>query len=150
MNNGKGLHAWIDELEDPLSSDSYKHCGGRSSIIAAIQSQKLLETRKAFGQSDETRKAQAAKTLPALRQKTSVQAYIQSFDTCADLLEIDSALKKTFFLKGLKLHVREALLSNDGPAKSYKWACQEAQRIDDELYSTYRLPWRPRTRTIQG
>jgi hypothetical protein len=44
MNNGKGLHAWIDELEDPISSDLYKRGGGRDSIIAAIQSQRPLET----------------------------------------------------------------------------------------------------------
>ena len=44
MNNGKGLHAWIDELEDPISSDSYERGGGRSRIIAAIQSQQPLET----------------------------------------------------------------------------------------------------------
>jgi hypothetical protein len=37
MNNGKGLHAWIDELEDPVSADSGSH--ERGGIIAAIQEQ---------------------------------------------------------------------------------------------------------------
>ena len=44
MNNGKGLHAWIDELEDPVSSDSDGRSGERRGIIAAIQSQQLSKT----------------------------------------------------------------------------------------------------------
>jgi hypothetical protein len=34
MNNGKGLHAWVDELEDLVSVDFDFERGG---IIAAIQ-----------------------------------------------------------------------------------------------------------------
>lgn len=33
MNNGHGLHAWIDELEDPVRANSNE----RGNIIEAIQ-----------------------------------------------------------------------------------------------------------------
>jgi len=39
MNNGKGLHAWIDELEDPVRADSLSRGRERDGIIAAIQEQ---------------------------------------------------------------------------------------------------------------
>jgi hypothetical protein len=37
MNNGKGLHAWIDEMEDLVSG----HSNERSSIIEVIQNEQL-------------------------------------------------------------------------------------------------------------
>jgi len=98
----------------------------------------LAAAKAAFGLSDEVKHATAAKQLPHIRQTTSVQTYIQTFDACADVLDIDDALKKVFFLKGLKQQVREALIPNDNTNRTFGWACQEAQRLDDELYSTRR------------
>jgi hypothetical protein len=37
MNNGKGLHAWIDEMEDPVSERSTE----RGGIIEAIQNEHM-------------------------------------------------------------------------------------------------------------
>lgn len=110
----------------------------------------LLEaTETAFGLSSETRKATAAKQLPNLKQTTSVQAYIQTFDACVDQLTIDESLKKTFFVKGLKLHVREALVAS-GSYTDYGETREEAQRIDEELFNAKRFSRRSGNRGGQG
>jgi len=99
----------------------------------------LDATETAFAQSQVALKAAAVRQLPSLRQKTSVQNYVQVFESCTDECNItDDATKKSFFVRGLKQNVREALVVNDSPARTYDWARSQAERLDDELYATKR------------
>lgn len=97
--------------------------------------QLVQATKLAFGLSDELRKANAAKILPSVRQSTSVQAYVQTFENITALLSLDDTIKQTFFIQGLKLNVKEALIASGTEGRTYAEIAVEAQRLDEELYS---------------
>lgn len=109
-------------------------------FVATLKSQ--------FGVSDTAKQHQAAKALRNLSQKGSAQLYaIQLEQLCATLGHSD-ATTLTYFLEGLKLHVREALITQGGKTIStYSAAKTEAIRIDTELYNARR---RGAGRTGQG
>jgi hypothetical protein len=77
--------------------------------------------------------AQAARALANIRQKGSAQDYGLRFSELARAADIPSATAIALFTKGLKRHIRSALIIND-ERSSLKDAIEEATRIDSQLY----------------
>jgi len=92
--------------------------------------QKVTE---AFDIDPEAKKAQAARQLAQLRQKGSAQDYGLRFQQLAQAAELPSATAIAFFTKGLKRHIRQALIIND-ERDTLQDAIKESARIDSQLY----------------
>lgn len=110
--------------------------------------EEFCETLRAeFGVTDTAKTHQAAKALRNLTQKGSAQLYAIQLEQYCKQLGHSDATQLTYFLEGLKLHVREALITKGAEHRTYAQAKAEAIRIDTELYNARR---RGAGRTGQG
>lgn len=116
-----------------------KILGNYKEFVATLKAQ--------FGVSDTAKKHQAAKALRNLTQKGSAQLYAIALEQHCAVLGHSDELKLTYFIEGLKLHVREALITRGNESRTYSTAKEEAIRIDTELYNARR---RGAGRTGQG
>jgi hypothetical protein len=93
--------------------------------------------RSTFGLSEAATTAQTARKYANCYQKASVQLYALEFKQLATQLGIPDSTAVAQFVKGLKSHLREALIVNeeDGDLDSH---IKEAQRIDSQLFSSKR------------
>lgn len=107
----------------------------------------VRQLRREFGVNDHAKKHQAAKTLRSLTQRGSAQLYAIQFEAAAQAVGLDDASQQAYFSEGLKLHVREALITNREDDWTYQNLKTEAIRIDTELYNARR---RGSGRTSQG
>lgn len=103
--------------------------------------------RKEFGINDHAKKHQATKALRNLTQRGSAQLYCIQLEAAAQQIGLDDATQQAYFIEGLKLHVREALVTTRDNDWTYAQLKQEAIRIDTELYNARR---RGAGRTGQG
>lgn len=95
------------------------------------------EVKKVWDRSDTIKRADAARRLTTISQRKSVRGYTLEFNGYADLLGWDGTAKQAMYVRGLKQHVREALVASDSYS-DYKELTEEAERIDDELFSVRR------------
>jgi len=110
--------------------------------------EEFVDTLKSeFGVTDTAKQHQAAKALRNLNQKGSAQLYAIQLEQYCKVLGHSDATQLTYFLEGLKLHVREALITKGAENRTYNQAKAEAIRIDTELYNARR---RGAGRTGQG
>lgn len=91
-----------------------------------------------FGVSDAAIKSKAERELATLTQRTSVLQYALRFEQLVNLLGWNEDAKLAAFKRGLKLHIREAIITQGQNYSSLEKISNEAQRIDDELYSAKR------------
>lgn len=103
--------------------------------------------RAEFGINDHAKKHQATKSLRNLTQRGSAQLYAIQLESAAQLIGLDDSTQQAYFIEGLKLHVREALITTRDNDWTYKQLKAEAIRIDTELYNARR---RGAGRTGQG
>lgn len=103
--------------------------------------------RAEFGVNDHAKKHQATKSLRNLTQRGSAQLYAIQLEAAAQLIGLDDSTQQAYFIEGLKLHVREALITTRDNDWTYKQLKAEAIRIDTELYNARR---RGAGRTGQG
>jgi hypothetical protein len=96
-----------------------------------------VQLTTAFGVSDDVRKSQAAQRLNTCSQRGPVQLYAIEMRQLFQTLGCDDATSRAYFKKGLKLHVREALIAS-GEQDSLNELIEEAARIDTELYAAKR------------
>lgn len=96
---------------------------------AAVQS--------AFGLTEAAQTAQTARKFANCYQKASVQLYAIEFQRLSRELNIPDATALAQFEKGLKSHIREALIVRDN-VTNLEAAITEAQRIDSQLFSSKR------------
>jgi len=121
---GQALHWLTAELRrNPATLSDYTAFKSRLSEV--------------FGVSTVATTAKAARRLSTITQKGPVQLYAIEFDQIALTLGLSDEVKQANFLRGLKLHVREALVSSNG-YDNYNELVAEAARIDTELYSARR------------
>lgn len=101
--------------------------------------EKLRErTKIAFGKTKQTQIQDASRRITFLHQKTSVQDYYTKFARDAQVLDWNDSAKQAQFLRGLKLHIREAIITKNSSYETLDELAEEAQRIDEQLYSTKR------------
>lgn len=101
--------------------------------------EKLRErTKIAFGKTKQTQIQDASRRITFLHQKTSVQNYYTRFARDAQVLDWNDSAKQAQFLRGLKLHIREAIITKNSSYETLEDLAEEAQRIDEQLYSTKR------------
>lgn len=93
--------------------------------------------KDAFGLSAEAEKARAARRLASISQRGPAQQYAIEFRQIIDALKLDDATAKATFKRGLKLHVREAIVTA-GVDGTFEEVVTEAVRIDTELYHARR------------
>jgi hypothetical protein len=154
----------VKNLSDNTTEDSEK-CGTLASLFRGpaltwltatlAVTPKILEDydefvdtlKSQFGISETAKQHQAAKALRNLSQKGSAQLYAIQLEQLCQVLGHSDTTQLTYFLEGLKLHVREALITKGGESKTYASAKKEAIRIDTELYNARR---RGAGRTGQG
>jgi len=98
--------------------------------------------RTEFGLSDDARKGHAAQRLSTTYQKGPVQLYAIEMRNLFQTLSIDDDSARAYFIRGLKLHVREALVAS-GEYGTLDRLVDEAIRIDTGLYNA-RKPQRVR------
>lgn len=91
-----------------------------------------------FGQNDEQRVQEASRKIVSLSQRKSVRAYALEFRQHIDILQWNDAAAKAHFIRGLKLHVREALVASGTEFGSLDELIHKATNIDDELYAAKR------------
>jgi len=103
--------------------------------------------RAEFGVNDHAKKHQAAKALRNITQRGSAQLYAIQLEAAATAVGLDDATTQAYFMEGLKLHVREAIITNREDDWTYSTLKKEAIRIDTELYNARR---RGAGRTGQG
>lgn len=102
--------------------------------------EKLRErTKIAFGKTKQTKIQDASRRITFLHQKTSVQDYYTKFARDAQVLDWNDSAKQAQFLRGLKLHIREALITQDREFGTLDELAREAQRIDEQLYAAKRF-----------
>lgn len=142
-------------LVDGLTSDERK-CGLLASLFRGQalhwltsqlkSSPKLLtedyedfkfNVKNAFGLSAEAATAKAARRLATISQRGPCQLYAIEFRQVSDALGLDDATARASFQRGLKLHVREAVVTT-GPHSTLSDLIEEAVRIDTELYNARR------------
>lgn len=99
------------------------------------------EVQADWCKSETVQRTDAARRLSYIQQKRNVHGYALELDEIADILKLDDTTKEAIFKRGLKQHVKEALVSSDG-YKGYRELVEEAERIDSELYSIRRPPRR--------
>jgi len=90
-----------------------------------------------FGLSDSARRANAAQRLATTTQRGPVQLYAIEMRQLFQVLDIKDEQAITHFSRGLKLHIREALVSS-GQYTKLDQLISEAARIDTELYNARR------------
>jgi len=103
----------------------------------------------AFALTEVAAKAKAARRYANLYQKTSAQLYGIEFKQLSTQLNIPDSTAVAQFVKGLKSHIREALIIQDETDDLDK-AIEEAVRIDSQLYSSKRAFSGNNTRTSKG
>lgn len=91
------------------------------------------EVQEAFGLDNKAQEAQAARKLTSCSQKTSVQEYALRFRPLAADANIPDSTAVALFTKGLKQHIRQALIISDD-RETLNEAVEEAQRLDGQLY----------------
>jgi hypothetical protein len=91
------------------------------------------QLKKAFAISDDAKQLQAANNIASLYQKGSVTDYAQRFNTLATEAGLNTQAKTALFQKGLKPHIRRALIISDG-FSDYGSCVAEATRIDTNLF----------------
>lgn len=97
------------------------------------------QVKSAFGQSDRAEQLAAQRSLNTLSQRTSVLQYklrFQQLARQAGYEETEQLINQ--FLRGLKLHVKEALITRGQNYATIEQCAQQAQRIDDELFAAKR------------
>jgi hypothetical protein len=99
------------------------------------------ELQSAFGVSEKVEQQSAARRIANITQRGPVQLYAIEFRQLSKTLGYTDATAKAQFTRGLKLHVREALITSDQDG-DLEDLIEEAQRLDTELYSA-RRPARP-------
>jgi ribosome-binding protein aMBF1 (putative translation factor) len=97
----------------------------------------VARTRATFGLSEEAILAQASRKYANCYQKASVQLYALEFKQLSTRLGIPDITAVAQFHKGLKSHIREALVIRD-QVGNLDAVIAEAQRIDSQLYSSKR------------
>lgn len=103
---------------------------------------KLKEAaRSAWDKTDDIKRADAARRITRIVQRKSVRAYAMEFTQLADTLHWDDSAKQAMFKRGLKQHIKEALVASD-TGDTFDELVTEAERIDDELYSIRRFTGR--------
>lgn len=95
---------------------------------------------KDWEKTEAVKQADAARRISTIYQRKSVQQYKLEFDGYADTLKWTDSAKAATFKRGLKQHVREALISSITGTESYDELAEEAERIDAELFSLRRAP----------
>jgi len=88
-----------------------------------------------FGLTDSAKTHQAAKQLRTLQQRGSAQLYTVNFDQLSTSLVLDDDTAKAYYLEGLKLHVREAIVSAGAHKLPLATIKTRAIDIDTELYN---------------
>lgn len=95
------------------------------------------KVQAAFGLTEAAATSQAAKKYANCSQKASVQLYAIEFQQLSRQLGIPDATAVAQFQKGLKSHIREALIINDEDG-NLEDVIKEATRIDSQLFSSKR------------
>lgn len=85
-------------------------------------------------QKEHLRKAEAARRINYVSQRKSAAGYTREFSDLADILDWGDEIRRITYPRGLKQHVREALITG-GPWDTFEDMATEAERIDSELYS---------------
>lgn len=93
----------------------------------------VATVKREFDLDPAAKNGQAARQLASLRQKSSVHDYAQKFSALSNQLEIPDSVAIANFTKGLKRHIRTALIIND-ERTTLADAIAEATRIDSQLY----------------
>lgn len=91
----------------------------------------------AFGLTEAAATSQAARKYANCHQKASVQLYAIEFKQLSTQLGIPDSTAVAQFQKGLKGHIREALIINDEDG-NLEDVIKEATRIDSQLFSSKR------------
>jgi len=91
-----------------------------------------------FGLSTAAQLAQSSRKYANCYQKASVQLYALEFKQLSTSLNIPEVTATAQFVKGLKSHLREALIINDDANDSLDDVIAEAQRIDSQLFTSKR------------
>lgn len=63
-----------------------------------------------------------------------MQGFVQKLNKLVRILELKDDAKEAIFKRGLKQHIREALVASN-THNNYSELVKEAERIDSELYS---------------
>jgi len=117
---GPALSWLTQELkENPRLLDSYSEFTTRVTAV--------------FGLDETAKQSQAARALAACKQKTSAQEYALRFQHLAKAAGVPDATAVAFFKKGLKQHIRTALITQD-EQDSLDEAVTEAIRLDSQLF----------------
>lgn len=116
---------------------------GRKDKDNLLRNYTLLKDAMAevWGKSEKVKQSDAARKLAYISQRKNVHGYAMELDDIATTLNLDDATKEAVFKRGLKPHIRAALVSSDG-YNGYKELVEEAERIDSELYSIRRTSTR--------
>lgn len=96
-----------------------------------------VRTENHWTKSSTVKKADAARKLSYITQRRNVQGFAQELDELARILELKDDAKEAIFKRGLKQHVREALVASN-THNDYSELVDEAERIDSELFSIRR------------
>jgi len=91
-----------------------------------------------FGFSNDTILQQADRKIANIQQRTSVQRYSLEFRELADILNWNESAKIAHFKRGLKLHIRNALIARGNSYTALNSIIADAQAIDDESFSLKR------------
>jgi hypothetical protein len=97
----------------------------------------VTSVNSAFGLSAEASRAKAARKLSTIHQRGPAQLYAIEFRSIAISLRLDDATARANYTRGLKQHVREAMVSS-GPHFTLDDLIKESVRIDTELYHARR------------
>lgn len=92
---------------------------------------------ESFGLTKAAAKEQAARRLSQITQKGSAQLYAIEFQQIASELGLDDDARQAHYLRGLKLHVREAIIAN-GKYATFEDLVALTTRIDSELFAAKR------------
>lgn len=90
-----------------------------------------------WDKSDAVKEADAARRISTIYQRKAVSQYALEFTQLADTLKWPESARIAQFKRGLKKHVKEALVSSDNTT-TFEELVAEAERIDAELYSIRR------------
>lgn len=98
----------------------------------------ITKTKQAFGHNEASERQQAARRLTQARQRTTVQHFHIQLERDATLLKWDETAKQTTFIRGLKTKTREAIITKGEKYATLSDLANEAQRIDDEVFTSNR------------
>lgn len=127
---------WL--IEEKRASDFKQEKGKSAPALLADYDSLVTLVRTKFGRTAEAIKSQAERRIHTTRQTTSVLEYQLRFEPDARILEWTEQTKIAAFKRGLKLHIREAIITNGHQFGTLQELAEEAARIDDELFASKR------------